>query len=161
MWQSTAASLDGISNADARRAGYESRDALLAELKRRAEGTVYRIEFGPLRPDPRIALRTSPASDGEDREALLARLRRLDARAGGAPWTQRVLEIVSAHPGVRAADLCHLVGQEKEPFKVNVRKLKNLGLTESLETGYRVSPRGAALLDILRKRGEPGKARPT
>jgi ribosomal protein S19E (S16A) len=28
-----------------------------------------------------------------------------------------------------------------------VRKLKELGLTESLEVGYRLSPRGRALLD--------------
>ena len=32
-------------------------------------------------------------------------------------------------------------------FKVNVRKLKGLGLAESLEVGYRLSPRGRALLE--------------
>jgi hypothetical protein len=37
-------------------------------------------------------------------------------------------------------------GQDKEQIKLNVRKLKNLRLTKSLETGYRVSPRGKALL---------------
>ena len=36
------------------------------------------------------------------------------------------------------------------PFKRDVRKLKELGLTESLETGYRLSPRGRALLERLR-----------
>jgi ribosomal protein S19E (S16A) len=30
-----------------------------------------------------------------------------------------------------------------------VRKLKELGLTESLKIGYRLSPRGRALLDGL------------
>jgi len=30
-----------------------------------------------------------------------------------------------------------------------VRKLKELGLTESLEVGYRLSPRGRALLERL------------
>lgn len=147
------AALDQISAADARRAGYESREALLAELKRRADGTVYRIELGPLRADPRIALRESPATDEVEVQQLLARLHRLDARAGGLPWTRRVLEVVSSHPAVRAGDLCHLVGQERAPFKLNVRKLKNLGLTESLDTGYRLSPRGAALLDTLRAKG--------
>src|SRR5687768_2280271 len=82
----TPIALDRISRADARRAGYESRDALMAELMRRAEGTVYRIELGPVRPDPRIALRTSPAHDPEDQRKLLERLQRLDARAAGAPW---------------------------------------------------------------------------
>lgn len=38
---------------------------------------------------------------------------------------------------------------EQRPFKANVRKLKELGLTESLEVGYRLSARGRALLDAL------------
>jgi hypothetical protein len=57
---------------------------------------------------------------------------------------------LKAHPGIRARDICDLVGQAKEHFKINVRKLKNLGLTESLGTGYRLAPRGEALLRILR-----------
>ena len=50
------------------------------------------------------------------------------------------------HPGVRALDLARMIGQEKPAFKVNVRKLKRLGLTESLEVGYRLSQRGSDLL---------------
>jgi len=38
------------------------------------------------------------------------------------------------------------------PFKANVRKLKALGLTESLEVGYRLSPRGEALLSFVGQR---------
>jgi hypothetical protein len=64
-----------------------------------------------------------------------------------------VLEVVEAHPGVRAARLCRQVGQELPAFKTNVRKLKALGLTVSLETGYRLSPRGAALLRTIRDAG--------
>jgi hypothetical protein len=73
---------------------------------------------------------------------------RLDARAP-EPWTRSTLTLVRSHPGLRAADLCKLAGQEKDAFKMNVRKLKTLGLTESLEVGYRLSPRGAAILDGL------------
>jgi hypothetical protein len=39
---------------------------------------------------------------------------------------------------------------ETQAFKTDVRKLKGLGLTESLEVGYRLSPRGVALLAALR-----------
>ncbi len=141
--------LDSITEADARHAGYASREALLADLTRRAEGAYYRIELGPLRPDPRITLRDAPAT-GEEYQTLRKRLRQLDARAGGAPWTLRILDLVRTHAGVRAGDLCGLVDQEKERFKRNVRTLKNLGLVESLGTGYRLSVRGAALLDALR-----------
>jgi hypothetical protein len=34
-------------------------------------------------------------------------------------------------------------------FKADVRKLKELGLTESLEVGYRLSPRGRAVLGFI------------
>ncbi|PMR72536.1 hypothetical protein C1H69_21350 [Billgrantia endophytica] len=142
--------LNTISEADAHRAGYESRGELLDELRRRCEGEFYRIELGPLRPDPRIALReTQSSTDGELQE-LRSQLSRLDARTLEGEWTFRTLEVLSSHPGVRAGDLCGLVGQGKERFKLNVRKLKNLGLTESLGTGYRLSPRGEVLLEFLR-----------
>lgn len=141
--------LDAISVQDARRAGYGTRDALLEELGRRPEGVVYRIEIGAIGPDPRVALRSAPATDEADAAALRERLRRLDERAAGGAWTERTLALLRVHPGVRAGDLCGMVGMTKERFKVAVRKLKNLGLTESLGTGYRLSPRGAALLDAL------------
>jgi hypothetical protein len=131
---------------DARRAGYDSLQSLIAELDERSEGDIYRIELGALQPDPRIALRESPLENGAALSDLRDRLRRLDARAVDGPWTTRTLEVLSAHPGVRAGDLCRLVGQAKDVFKSNVRKLKALGLTESLEVGYRLSPRGEALL---------------
>jgi hypothetical protein len=137
-----------ISNADARRAGFDSLDALLAELNRSKTGTLYRIEFGRLGADPRIALRQKKATNADERATLRERLRRLDA--GGA-WTLRTLQLIRRHPGVRAGDLCALIGQEKMHFKGNVRKLKSMGLTESLEIGYRLSPRGSALLRDLER----------
>jgi len=143
--------IGSILEAEARRAGYESRQALVEELNEQTDGKLYRIEIGALEADPRIALRKSvPDSDGLD--ALAARLRRLDAHARGKPWTVKVLETIAAHPAVRAGDLCGMVGQEKMVFKLNVRKLKALGLTESLEIGYRLSPRGQILLRRLRDR---------
>lgn len=140
-----------ISKADARRAGFESLDALLAELSRSKTGTLYRIEFGRLEADPRVALRRKQATNADERAAMRERLRRLDARSADGPWTLRTLELIREHPGVRAGDLCALIGQEKLHFKGNVRKLKSMGLTESLEIGYRLSLRGDALLrDLVR-----------
>jgi hypothetical protein len=141
--------VEDISNADARRAGYDSRESLVTELNEREEGSVYRIELGPLEADPRVALRKKGAT-GSELQDLIVRLSRLDARAN-APWTRRVLELLQRHPARRAGDLCEMVGQDKPSFKINVRKLKALGLTESLEIGYRLSPRGEALLGKLRR----------
>ena len=41
------------------------------------------------------------------------------------------------------------MGLERVVFKRRVRRLKELGLTESLEVGYRLSPRGEVLLAAL------------
>jgi hypothetical protein len=51
----------------------------------------------------------------------------------------------SARRSTRASpDLAATMGRETAPFKADVRKLKELGLTESLPVGYRLSPRGRA-----------------
>lgn len=145
--------LEGISAAaaDARRAGYASREALLEELARRDAGDVYRIELGALEPDPRLALRERPA-ESDETEALLAQLARLDARSRSGSWTRRTLELIDSHPAVLAARLAARQGRETAPFKLDVRKLEALGLTESLDVGYRLSARGAALLAAWRAR---------
>ena len=41
-----------------------------------------------------------------------------------------------------------MLGRETAPFKLDVRKLKNLGLTLSFRIGYRLSPRGEAYLTL-------------
>jgi hypothetical protein len=134
-----------ISGEDARRAGYSSVEALLDDLDRRTGGEIYRIELGALRPDPRVALRTAPL-DAHQTTDLQRRLHRLDAASPDGPWTLKTLQAIREHPAVRAADLCRLVGQDRERFKPNVRKLKAMGLTISLEVGYRLSPRGEEYL---------------
>jgi hypothetical protein len=96
-----------------------------------------------------VALRESAVRDDEYRD-LLQRLQRLDARSPDGPWTRRTLSVIRSHPELRAGDLCALVGQDKARFKLNVRKLKGLGLTESLETGYRLSTRGIAFMRSFR-----------
>ena len=142
----SAVPLESITSEDATLAGYSTLQALLSELNTRTEGEVYRIEVLSLRDDPRVALRQAPLS-ASDRHALHARLTRLDSAAPDGPWTRRVLEAIRDHPGLRAASLCKLVGQDRVPFKTNVRKLKNLGLTISLEVGYNLSPRGVEYLN--------------
>ena len=66
------------------------------------------------------------------------------------PWAIEYLETIARQPGVRAPDLAAGFGMETHAFKLRVRRLKELGLTESLRIGYRLSPRGEALLRELR-----------
>ncbi|WP_394820477.1 hypothetical protein [Pendulispora albinea] len=134
-----------ITDDDARAAGYDHRDALLAELDAHGPGTIYCIHLRVAGADPRIALRARATMDDEELDALVRRLARLDAASRRGPWTHAVLEVIATHPeGTRAAELAAAIGRDPPSFKLDVRKLKELGLTESLETGYRLSPRGIA-----------------
>jgi hypothetical protein len=131
-----------VTDRDARRAGAPDRESLLAHL--RPEGRLYRVEFRLAGPDPRIALRERSRISPSERAEIDARLARIDAASRHGPWTATVLGLIAERPGTRAPDLAASVGRETAPFKANVRKLKELGLTESLEVGYRLSPRGRA-----------------
>ena len=140
--------LRDITDADARRAGFTEAAAVRAELAGR-EGDVYRIRLRHAGADPRIALRARADLDAGELEQVQARLARLDRAAANGAWTRRYLGLIAQRPGVRAGDLAVHVGLETKPFKANVRKLKALGLTESLEVGYRLSPRGTVVLKSL------------
>lgn len=136
-----------ITAAEATKAGFASRAALLGELRGDPGLPTYRIRFHPAEgSDPRAELAaTVPLSAGEVEE-IRGRLARLDRASSHGDWTAAVLATIAARPGVRAADLAASFGRETQPFKLDVRKLKNLGLTLSLEVGYRLSPRGEAYL---------------
>ena len=133
-----------ISAEDAGRAGFASRAELLRSL--RPEGRLYRVEFHRIGDDPRAALRERSEITDQERAELDVRLDRMD-RSRGKPWTRRLLELIAARPETLAAELAASLGKEKLPFKRDVRKLKELGLTESLLVGYRLSPRGRVYLE--------------
>ena len=141
---------DEIGGADARAAGFAMLEDLLTFLDRRDEGTIFRIRLRLAGPDPRVALR-EVLPGAEERAALERRLARLDRASRHGPWTAAVLRAIGDQPGVRAADLAVAFGRERAPFKLDVRNLKELGLTESLPRGYRLSPRGKAVLDELER----------
>lgn len=155
-----------ITAADARRAGYPDAAAVVAELdaatspaaraRRRyppknpdpGELTTYRLRIRYLDiPDPRDELANSADITAAERADITKRLDRLDKASSYGPWTRATLRKIAERPATRAADLASEFGRETAPFKLDVRKLKNLGLTISLEVGYRLSPRGEAYLN--------------
>jgi hypothetical protein len=141
-----------ITNADARRAGFASRTELLAELRGADDLPTYRIRFHAVAgPDERDTLAASAALAPDEVAEITRQLDRLDRASAHGPWTRAVLAVIERRPAVRAADLAEEeFGRETQPFKLDVRKLKNLGLTLSLERGYRLSPRGEAYLAATR-----------
>ncbi|MFC5260549.1 hypothetical protein ACFPJ1_00390 [Kribbella qitaiheensis] len=100
-------------------------------------------------PDPREELAASADFSPEELEDLKARLAKLDELSRHGAWTTDTLRLIQSKPAVRAGDLAADLNRETPGFKLDVRKLKNLGLTHSLETGYELSPRGKAYLDTL------------
>ncbi len=135
---------ESLTDADAHSAGLADLDELLGLVDRRT-GTIYRIDLHLAGPDPRVALRESTPSEPEVGE-VIGRLERLDRASHHGPWTAQVLRGIADNPGLRATELAALLGRTRDPFKLDVRKLKELGLTESLRPGYRLSPRGRAVL---------------
>lgn len=143
---------DALREEDALRAGLRSLEQLLTILDRRPDRPIYRIGLELVGPDPRVALRESRPTRRQLDE-LRAKLERLDRASRHGPWTRAVLEAIGERPSTPAVELAASFGREKMPFKLDVRKLKELGLTESLRPGYRLSLRGRAVVRDLRKRG--------
>jgi DNA-binding transcriptional ArsR family regulator len=139
-----AVALHDLTASDAVAAGFADVGELTAALSGRLEGTPYRVRLRLAGPDPRIALRAAlPAAD--ELRGTLDRLDRWDSSSTTGPWTRSAMGVIVRRPGVRAGDLAAEIDMEKARFKSHVRKLKGLGLTESLEVGYRLSPRGEAV----------------
>ncbi len=138
-----------IRDADARRAGFPDRNALLAFLKASPDAELYQVDFRYLGSGTASQPERGRVSAAQ-LDQLLARIARMDERARRR-WTRSVLEAVGRRPGTRAADLAaEFPGWDTATFKQQVRKLKALGLTRSLETGYELSARGRQVLERLR-----------
>lgn len=143
---------DSITKVHAKRAGYSSVDEVLANVRLEEGRDLYRIAFRVINePDPREVLAAAADLTDADVANIMAKLDRLDRSSKKGPWTRATLALVADHPERRAPDLAEMVGRETQPFKLDVRKLKNMGLTHSLKIGYTLSPRGKALLERLEK----------
>lgn len=143
-----------IGEADARRAGFADRAELIAYMAT-APGApldddtpVFRVELHHGGDGDRVEIALQEELTRDEVADLAKRLKRLDGRR---PWTRETLALIRRHPRVAASKLAARVGRETAPFKVDVRKLKKLGLTQSFEVGYEISPRGRAYLTAARR----------
>ena len=145
--------LDSLTAADARAAGFAELDELLSYL---AEAPTSNGPLGPKSLLYKVTLHHGGDGDrvqgaletdltAADVEDLRTRLARLDK---ARKWTRKVLELIRANPRIAASKLALKLKLETEPFKIDVRKLKRLGLTQSFEVGYELSPRGVKFLEL-------------
>lgn len=152
-----------ITEDDARRAGFETQKDLLAYLKEakgspmRGSTPLFRIELHHGGDGDRVPLALEAELTPEQIEHIRAALARMDANG---PWTARTIALIAKHPRVAASQLAKKLGRETLPFKADVRKLKRLGLTQSFEVGYEISPRGRAYLERARRRASSSRAKP-
>ena len=153
-----------ITEEDAHAAGFSSRDELLQFMEQApgeaiGPGTeVWRVALHYGGDGDRVEIALDDHLSAEDIEALARRLERL------GDWTLPTLRLIGRRPRVAASVLARSLGRERDPFKIDVRKLKRLGLTQSFEVGYELSPRGRAFLarapSPRRKTSKPRTSRP-
>jgi hypothetical protein len=158
-----------LSPADARRAGFSSKAELerwlFAPQKPANRGRVakpdntkiYRVEVAFRGEDPRVQLRASLLTETE-LTGVLTRVGKFDLRSAKGPWAVQAIHLIQQWPGRRAPELAELAGWETAAWKNNIRKLKELGLTESLPVGYQLSPRGEQVAAALQQPNSPHSA---
>ena len=139
-----------ITDLDARDAGYPSREKLLEGLSYR-DDPIYKIRVHFAGEDPRIALRKSDDLSDDELNEIISKLEKMDRTSKRGAWTQQYLQVIQDMPATYSGNLADYLGLSIPEFKPWVRKLKALGLTESLSPGYRLSPRGEKVLAALRR----------
>jgi hypothetical protein len=134
-----------VTDADAAEAGFGDAQALV-EFARSHTGAVvtpdtllYCVRFHHVDEEPK-----KPELSLDE---VTKRLDRLDRASTHGPWTLATLRAIEASPAVVARLLAADLDRPRDEFKVDVRKLKALGLTVSLERGYLLSELGQTWLD--------------
>jgi hypothetical protein len=142
-----------VTDFDARNAGYASVKDLLERLNYR-DDPIYRIRVFFKGEDPRIALRENAELTENELNEIIEKLNKLDAGSKRGPWTQEYLQLIQDMPATYSGLLADTLGLSIPEFKPWVRKLKALGMTESLSPGYKLSPRGEKVLaELCRRQG--------
>jgi biotin operon repressor len=148
---------DDITPELAQAAGFADVRAAQADLRGDPGLPLYCVRFRALDgPDPRDELAATAALTDAEAVAIASRLARMDAASKRGPWTAAVLAQIAARPAVSSVYLAETLDWERFDFKLHVRRLKALGLTISLDVGYRLSPRGTAYLASSACRGAAG-----
>ncbi len=148
--------IEEITDRDSELAGFSDRDTLLNYLQEfsttRLTGSVevfkVTLHYGGEGDFAGIAQEEEVTDEAFSQ--LSSRLARMDAASPSGPWTHETMELIENHPRIAASRLAAMIRRETRPFKADVVKLKKLGLTQSFEVGYDLTPRGRVFLDRLR-----------
>lgn len=131
-----------ITDEDALNAGFIDKKDLQKSFKNNSIGILFKIKVSYHSTDPRIKLREQSELSEQQFTDLTKKLERMDQFSKHGSWTKSVLCTIKENPKLHAIGIANLTGFEKEWLKLNIRKLKNLGLTISHLVGYELSPLG-------------------
>ena len=135
-----------VMDGDAHEAGFADAKALVefahshTDTSVSPETLLYCVRFHYLDEEPK-----KPALSLDE---VAKRLERLDRASTHGAWTLETLRAIEASPAVAARFLAGDLDRPRDDFKIDVRKLKGLGLTISLGTGYMLSELGQTWLDL-------------
>ncbi|WP_099367543.1 hypothetical protein [Sphingobacterium sp. 1.A.4] len=138
-----------ITDQDAIMAGYHDTLQLLKSFGPNNRGNIYKITVSYHSADPRIKLREQTELSEDQFNELKNKVDKLDRFSKQGNWTNKILLAIKDNPNLHAIGIAKLTGFEKEWLKLNIRKLKNLGLTISQPVGYEISPLGNEYLNRL------------
>ena len=138
-----------ITEQDALNAGFADKTQLLKSFTHNSTGTIFKISVNYHSADPRIKLREQTELSEQQFTDLKKKLERLDNHSKQGHWTGEILLTIKDNPNLHAIGIAKLAGFEKEWLKLNIRKLKNLGLTISHNVGYELSPLGNRFTERL------------
>lgn len=136
-----------ITDKDALNAGFTDKKQLLKSFTHNSTGTIFKISVSYHSADPRIKLREQTQLSEQQFADLKKKLERLDNYSKHGHWTRKILLTIKDNPNLHAIGIAKLTGFEKEWLKLNIRKLKNLGLTISHNVGYELSPLGKLFIE--------------
>lgn len=138
-----------ITDKDALEAGFRDKQQLLESFTHNTTATIFKITVRYHSADPRIKLRAQTELSAQHFADLKTKLARLDNHSRQGHWTRKILLAIKDNPNLHALGIAKLTGFEKEWLKLNIRKLKNLGLTISHRVGYELSPLGNSFVEKL------------
>ncbi|RKE41767.1 hypothetical protein [Sphingobacterium detergens] len=138
-----------ITDQEAVSAGFKDKNQLLKSFRQQYLATIFRIAVRYHSEDPRVKLREGTELSEEQFVQLKIKIARLDTFSKQGPWTRLILSTIRENPNLHAIGIARLLGFEKEWLKLNIRKLKNLGLTISHTVGYEISPLGEQFIQLL------------
>lgn len=144
-----AIQVSAIKQNDILNAGFSSKENLFKSLGDLKSNTIFQIALEYHSEDPRLKLRERNHCSDKEFNSLIEKLKNLDKRSKIGVWTMKILKAISENPKVKASNLAIITGYDKEWLKINVRKLKNFGLTISHHPGYEISPFGRAFLNRI------------